>query len=473
MQTALLAVGFVVLAAMSGTTLWLVRQTETNFRWTAHSQDVQSALLQLQLSIRRAESGERGYMLTSDTDYLDLLRTSLDVVPGYVDKLQTLVADNPEQAARAALIGELVSAKLAELKRIADLQIAGNPSEALDIIRDPEGQSLMTRFIDATRALRDAEIQLQEERKERSRSTASLLLAVSLFGAGLIVALAIITILLIRRFIAGLVAAQTALADANANLEAKVEERTTDLKEANEELQRFAYIVSHDLRSPLVNIMGFTGELDAIRRDLADEQPRDGTADPARQQILADFDEALGFITSSISKMDRLIKAILDLSRAGRRDFMPEMLDLDTMFGAMRDALSHQAQEVGAEIRIEPLPQIESDRLAVEQIFSNLLDNAVKYLKPGHIGRVVVSGEEKIGFAIIRVSDNGRGIAPEDRERVFELFRRAGAQDRPGEGIGLAHVRALVRRLGGSIRLESEPGEGSTFTVILPKRWRG
>lgn len=458
---------------MSGTTLWLVRQTETNFRWATHSQDVQSALLQLQLAVRRAESGERGYMLTADNDYLDTLRTSLSVIPGYVEKLQSLVSDNPDQAARAALIAELASAKLAELKQIADLQIGGKSSEALDIVRDPAGEELMTRFIDTTRALRDAENELQEQRKENSRSTASLLLAVSLFGAGLIIALAIITILLIRRFIAGLVSAQAALADANANLEAKVDERTTDLMEANEELQRFAYIVSHDLRSPLVNIMGFTGELDAIRRELVEEQPRDGTPDPARQRILADFDEALGFITSSISKMDRLIKAILDLSRAGRRDFMPELLDLNTTLGTVRDALSHQAQDVGAEIRIEPLPQIESDRLAVEQIFSNLLDNAVKYLKPGHIGRVVVSGEEKIGFAIIRVSDNGRGIAPEDRERVFELFRRAGAQDRPGEGIGLAHVRALVRRLGGSIRLESEPGEGSTFTVILPKRWRG
>ena len=170
--------------------------------------------------------------------------------------------------------------------------------------------------------------------------------------------------------------------------------------------------------------------------------------------------------------MDRLIKAILDLSRAGRRDFRPEELDLAGILAQIKDSLAHQMQEVGAEIVIQPVPSIESDRVAMEQIFSNLLDNAVKYLRPGRPGRIEVTAEEKIGFAVIRVTDNGRGIDPADRERVFELFRRAGAQDRPGEGIGLAHVRALVRRLGGTIRLDSEPGEGSTFTVILPKRWK-
>ena len=82
-----------------------------------------------------------------------------------------------------------------------------------------------------------------------------------------------------------------------------------------------------------------------------------------------------------------------------------------------------------------------------------------------------VDSEERGHFAVIRVADNGRGIDPRDHERIFELFRRAGPQDRPGEGIGLAHVRTLVRRLGGSIRVDSEIGQGTVFTVILPKRW--
>jgi len=109
--------------------------------------------------------------------------------------------------------------------------------------------------------------------------------------------------------------------------------------------------------------------------------------------------------------------------------------------------------------------------MALEQIFSNLIDNALKYLKPGVPGDIVIRGRTKLNFAIFEVSDNGRGIDPKDHQRIFELFRRSGTQDKPGQGIGLAHVRALVRRLGGSMSVSSELDKGSTFTITLPIRW--
>ncbi|RZI39179.1 histidine kinase, partial [Herbaspirillum sp. HC18] len=139
--------------------------------------------------------------------------------------------------------------------------------------------------------------------------------------------------------------AQARLRDINANLESTVDERTADLREANDEIQRFAYIVSHDLRSPLVNIMGFTSELEELRNDifrriahlarieaLVPAAPEDATdsAEPALEgsdkQLSEDFSEALGFIKSSIAKMDRLISAILNLTREGRRAFSPERI---------------------------------------------------------------------------------------------------------------------------------------------------
>ena len=86
-------------------------------------------------------------------------------------------------------------------------------------------------------------------------------------------------------------------------------------------------------------------------------------------------------------------------------------------------------------------------------------------------GRIEISARDGLARVSVRVSDNGRGIDPKDRERIFDLFRRAGAQDRPGEGIGLAHVRTLVRRLGGTITVDGTPGVGSTFTVTIPKKW--
>jgi signal transduction histidine kinase len=115
------------------------------------------------------------------------------------------------------------------------------------------------------------------------------------------------------------------------------------------------------------------------------------------------------------------------------------------------------------------VPAITADRLAVEQVFSNLIENALKYPAPGRPGRIQVDGRREGQFARFEVRDNGRGVAERDRERIFELFRRAGVQDTAGEGIGLAHVRALLRRMGGSIDCESEAGVGSTFVVRLPK----
>jgi signal transduction histidine kinase len=169
--------------------------------------------------------------------------------------------------------------------------------------------------------------------------------------------------------------------------------------------------------------------------------------------------------------MEGLIGAILKLSREGRRTLRPEPLDMVALVRGLADAIRHQTEAADATIAIAPdLPPVVADRLAVEQIVGNLLDNAVKYLDPARPGRIAVTSEARGLRVAFRVADNGRGIAPQDRARVFELFRRAGPQDREGEGIGLAYVKALVRSLGGRIELESELGAGTTFTIVLPRQ---
>jgi signal transduction histidine kinase len=260
-------------------------------------------------------------------------------------------------------------------------------------------------------------------------------------------------------------------------VEAAKEKLDQRLREANEEIQRFTYIVSHDLRSPLVNIMGFASEIDiwqkqifvrlgVLRAQVGSEQ--DGGSDEA---LRSDVEEALSFIKSSVAKMDRLIGALLKLSREGQRQFQPQSIDMSQLLRSTLEALAYQAQAVDAKISIGELPTITSDRLALEQVFSNLMDNAVKYLRAGVPGSIEVGATESDGAITYEVRDNGRGIDTRDRERVFDLFRRSGIQDRPGDGIGLAHARTLVRGLGGSIDVESEPGRGTVFKVTLPKRW--
>ncbi|MDP4002965.1 MHYT domain-containing protein [Methylobacterium sp. NEAU K] len=244
-------------------------------------------------------------------------------------------------------------------------------------------------------------------------------------------------------------------------------EAEADLRESNEEIQRYAYIVSHDLRSPLVNVMGFTSELETTRDDV--RAALDGH--PQAERIDTEFGEALGYIKAAVNRMEGLIAAILKLSREGRRQFNAERLDMTALLRGVADAQQHQAEAAGATVTIAPdLPWIVADRLAVEQIFGNLIDNAIKYLDPSRPGQVTVTarsaGPRGVCFS---VTDNGRGIAARDHARVFELFRRSGRQDRPGDGIGLAHVKALVRSFGGRIEVASELGQGTTFSVTLPR----
>jgi signal transduction histidine kinase len=283
----------------------------------------------------------------------------------------------------------------------------------------------------------------------------------------------------IARHTRELIAARNEVEQANASLEDRVKRRTSDLTRANDEIQRFAYIVSHDLRSPLVNILGFTSELETSLKslqhyvDLPPEAPVDAKArSEAKLAADADMPEALGFIRTSTNKMDKLINAILTLSRQGRRELHPEQVDLGELIDAAAASVQHQLSQSSGEFTVgNPMPRIYSDRLALEQIFGNLVDNAIKYGVDGRPPRITIAAEERRGWVTIKVTDNGRGIASQDYDRIFDLFRRAGVQDRSGEGIGLAHVRALVRRLGGEIAVDSELGTGSTFTVILPKTY--
>ena len=165
--------------------------------------------------------------------------------------------------------------------------------------------------------------------------------------------------------------------------------------------------------------------------------------------------------------MDHYINALLKLSRLGRRELVLEQVDMEALTRATLETLAYQIEQRQIRVTVGPLPLVMADRTAMEQIMSNLLNNAVIYLEPGRAGEIEISGEHNTEETLLRVRDNGRGIAPEDMDKVFAPFRRAGKQDVPGEGMGLAYVQTLVRRHGGRIWCESELGVGTTFTFAL------
>jgi signal transduction histidine kinase len=488
-QILLLAAGFLVLVAISSTSVILVDQAREDNAWVVHTVEVENQISTLLLQVRRAESAARGYLLTSDPRFLAEHQATVSTILPDVDKLTALTLDNQVQIENAKRLRPPVEARLREFAKTIDFVNRNDIAGGIAKLREADAGESVEQISEIARAMRVQEDTLFVSRTATADRTQRLASIVTVVGSGLVVVLAAISIFLVRRSAKARDDAEARLRDNNLNLEATVDERTADLREANNEIQRFAYIVSHDLRSPLVNIMGFTSELDELRTDIfkrigalghaaasASSVPlMAGEIEPVLgdedRQLSQDFSEALGFIKSSIAKMDRLITAILNLTREGRREFVPEQIDTRELIEAIVTTVAHQASEAAAQIRVEPLPEIISDRLALEQIFSNLIDNALKYLKPGVPGDILVRGRTKLGFAIFEIADNGRGIDPKDHQRIFDLFRRAGEQDRPGQGIGLAHVRALVRRLGGAMSVSSELHNGSTFTITLPINW--
>jgi PAS domain S-box-containing protein len=246
------------------------------------------------------------------------------------------------------------------------------------------------------------------------------------------------------------------------------------LSRSNEEVRQFAYIVSHDLRAPLVNIRGFVSEL---RRSLTDldrlGQPAITQAketEPASMDriLRQDIPEALGFIDSSVIRMDQLITSLLQLSRLGHHELVPERLDLGSMVSDILASLGTQIAARGTTVTVHPLPEVTTDRTAMEHILCNILTNAVLYLDPARPGRIEIAGKLATAELLVKVSDNGRGIALGDHDKVFAPFQRGGTPEVPGEGMGLAYVQTLVRQQGGRIWFDSEPGVGTTFSFALP-----
>jgi signal transduction histidine kinase len=474
---ALLAGALLLLLAVNVTTFVMIQRTaEFNDR-VERSQQVRRAGRTLLLSLVDAETGQRGFLLTGRPEFLDPYSRAEILVPEQVQDLQRLTEGDPQLETPVAVMLAAAHDKLAELERTVALSRTGRVGEAVQQVRSGEGRALM-ETIRAQMAVIDAtENERLASRTRQSERGSTLTLWANAFAGLLVVILAGIMVWLVRRYIAEIQSARDTLDRLNAGLEGQVRDRTAQLTRANDEIQRFAYIVSHDLRAPLVNIMGYTAELEQAGRAMEHQIQRIESRAPksldaeAVTAVREDVPEAIGFIRASTGKMDRLINAILKLSREGRRTLVPELLDMTALVQGISDSVSHQVGEAGAEITVEPLPRIESDRLSVEQIFGNLIDNAVKYLDPARPGRIVVTGEDVPGgWVVFRVADNGRGVSARDNERIFELFRRSGKQDRPGEGLGLAFVRNSVRRLGGDISVESELGKGSTFVLKFPTR---
>lgn len=255
--------------------------------------------------------------------------------------------------------------------------------------------------------------------------------------------------------------------------EEALQQMAAELAEKNRELEAIVYTVSHDLRSPLVNIQGFGRQLqracDAIVVATHSAGANRGVpVERLRQPVESAIPQALRFINAGITRIESLISGLLRYSRLGRVTLNVCPIDMNAMLGEVMAAMKFQLDEAGAEVCVESLPLCLGDAAQANQVFANLLDNAVKYRSADRRLVIGIRGEVRDGRAIYAVSDNGIGIAPEHQAKVFEIFHRLNPEATPGEGLGLAIAQRVLERQKGRISLESVPGQGSTFIVSLP-----
>jgi PAS domain S-box-containing protein len=240
----------------------------------------------------------------------------------------------------------------------------------------------------------------------------------------------------------------------NETLEQRVAARTVQLREAIDELDTFAYSVSHDLRAPLRAMRGFSQVL---------------LEDFSGRSLDYDGQSYVNRISEAALRMDLLIQDLLHYSRLSRSQIRLEPVDLRAIAQSVLTSLEREIETRGAQVTIEePLPDLLGDRILLVQVLTNLLSNALKFVAPGVRPVIRIRAERRDGTVRVWVIDNGIGVAAEHQERIFKIFERLNsATDYPGTGIGLALVRKAADRMGGSVGVESEPGRGSRFYIEL------
>ena len=240
----------------------------------------------------------------------------------------------------------------------------------------------------------------------------------------------------------------------NAELEDRVEERTKRVKRANDALQRVAYIASHDLQEPLRTIVSFNQLM--LRRY--------GSAldDTAR--------EYLSYSEQSGRRMQHLVNDLLQYARTIEHAAEVPLHAVsagECLRGALR-TLEPAIREAGAIVESEELPDVLADRVQFEQVFQNLIANAVKYRHPDRTLVIRISARRSGSRWEFSVADNGIGFDAEYSQTIFEAFRRLHGTDVPGSGVGLAICKTVVESFGGEIWAESQNGSGATFSFTVP-----
>jgi PAS domain S-box-containing protein len=244
------------------------------------------------------------------------------------------------------------------------------------------------------------------------------------------------------------------------------------LQEKNNELESYVYITSHDLRSPLVNIQGFSSRLkkqtEAIDHIIHDHLPDDERKRKLEEQIAEKIPVTLDYIFNNVLKMERMLNGLLQISRTGRINMNIQHVNMGDLMLKIVKSFDHQISEKQAVVHISGLPDCYGDENLLNQLFSNIIGNSLKYSQSDKIPEISISGRSQGNRSVYCIADNGVGIPPQYIDKIFNVFFRVDFKSQQGEGIGLSVVKRIVEKHKGQLKVESDVNKGTKFFIELP-----
>ncbi len=457
----MLGVASVILVGLNALFYWsFVKQKETSDQVT-QSRKVLLKIEGVLSSIKDAETGQRGYLLTGQESYLEPYDLAIKTIAQQIIELKASPITAPDQQQQIKILEPLVRQKLAELQETVNLKKNQASEAALQVVLTNEGKEIMDQI---RTVIQQMKVKQNEELQNWLKARDEQALAgqwIFLFG----MVLNLFGFYLVYRTIEQETnerrQAEASFKQLNVELEARVQERTGELEEANaklsysnRELEQFAYVASHDLQEPLRAVNSYAQLL---------SRKYQGNLD-------AKADKYLGYITEGATRMQQLINDLLEFSRVGTRVKALQPIDCETLLSKVLDNLKIAIAESRTRVTHAPLPTVMGDEIQLIQLLQNLIGNAIKF-RCEESPQVHISTEQTQNEWVFAIRDNGIGMEAEYLDRIFTIFQRLHSKSEyPGTGIGLAVCKKIVECHGGRIWVESTPGVGSAFYFTIPAR---
>lgn len=435
---------------LAGIFLWQVRGLLQINKWVDEGDQIISKAEHLGLSVTEMETGVRGYILFGTKDYQDFFQKSEVDIPAEIKDLKNLLADNPAQLAILAEVEEnldrwIISAR----ETLAIREKAGSLSHFKPT---GKGRPVMALIKTKLRTFIQSEIEVRNERFQYARRTTRYAM---FFGIFLAFLLGLVLAIFSRRALMHL---SLSYQGAFSGLEKKSQELLLSKQELERALgtrDEFISVASHELRTPITSLKL---QLQMAKREIS------------RENLPASIDRNVSISLSQVERLTNLVDKLLDISRiqTGRLEVELEKVDLSKLASELVEHFQGEFRKVGSSVSssIEPGVEAACDRFRIEQVFVNLLTNAIKY---GQGKPINVSLRKKADTVTFTVFDQGQGIRPEEQEKIFERFQRAGASKNvDGIGLGLYIARQVVHAHRGRIYVESDGSSGSAFHVEIP-----